>query len=61
MTCKICGEEIANDIHNQHNGEPLVNGTVCSLCNSMFVIPVRIDPTKKEDIIKEIKSIGGNI
>lgn len=41
VNCQICDEWIGS-VHDRHNGRPVVDGWVCSVCNSTRVIPARL-------------------
>ena len=55
MKCELCKKEI--DQRNSHNGQPLVNGRVCSDCNYK-VIMARLKEAEKA---KEKKSSTENV
>ena len=47
MKCCICNEEIVGKYG--HNAEPVVaNGRCCDVCNSLKVIPMRLNRRNKE-------------
>jgi hypothetical protein len=39
--CGYC-TDIINSVHDRHNGEPLVSDWVCTQCNGLMVIPMRL-------------------
>lgn len=70
--CCLCKEKIeeeANGWKDGHNAFPLEDGRCCSKCNSMYVIPTRIDIIqingKKKKIyvaaiLKQLEKINSN-
>lgn len=45
MVCAICGEKINGYGHNAY---PVVEGTCCSKCNMVYVIPARINAIQNQ-------------
>lgn len=45
MKCSICGEKINGYGHNAY---PVVEGTCCSKCNMVYVIPARINAIQNQ-------------
>jgi hypothetical protein len=41
IKCEICARRILS-IHQRHNGQPVVGGWVCGVCNDVHVIPSRV-------------------
>ena len=53
IKCKICGKTISHK--NSHNGEPVVKGRVCEICNDEIVIKARLEQpqTKLEAMFED--------
>ena len=45
--CGICKSTLTQK--DSHNSEPLNRGAVCGVCNSRFVIPVRLMALSQRD------------
>ena len=57
--CVICGFEIGTDENGWdggHNAEPFSKGRCCLLCNSEFVIPLRLKEVGYSE--EQIKSMN---
>ena len=54
-SCAICLNPMG-DIHDTHNGEPYIEARVCSICNDIYVIPMRL-----KLMIKNLKNRRENL
>lgn len=52
LDCALCGAAI-DHISGAHNGEPVTEGHVCTACNTMKVIPARLNTSRQQSIPEE--------
>ena len=58
INCDICEMEIQPDEHGWqygYNARPFKDGRACALCNSFFVLPMRLEGIKNGGFVKPVE------
>jgi hypothetical protein len=55
-SCAQCNAPFRGDL-DRHNGQPVVDGQVCTLCNVTHVIPVRMQHVRLPQIGEELPQL----